>query len=863
MNLFELFVKIGVDDQASKKISDIAKNLGNGIKTAAKVGLAAVTTAATGVTALATSAIKNFAEYEQLVGGSELMFGKAFDTVQRNAQDAYKTVQMSQNEYLQQVNGFATGLKTALGGNEQAAADLAHRIVQAEADIVAATGNTAENVQNAFNGIMKSNFTMLDNLQIGITPTKEGFQEVIDKVNEWNSANGKATKYQMGNLADMQSALVDYIDMVGMSGYAQNEAAGTIQGSLAMTKAAWSNLLTGIADDTADFDSMIDNLIESVGAFGSNVMPRAEQALGGVVKLIDGLLPKIVESIPKFISSYAPKLIQAGANVLKSLVRGIKNNAKTMVNAAKDIVIELIDEIPDLIPDVIDAGVELLSGLVSAVPDVAAKIFKSMPKIIESVVKGLVKGTAKIVKAFTNIFVTSTDKSEETIKSFTKNLSSFESFFDTLSNIEEKTVDYSKALSRTGKTISDIDAAISTAENNITQILKKALSSQQSLREEDLKNIQKYNDQIREMEAEKVSIYRDAQLAEYRKTMLDIGEMGTADIAKALSGAQSALDAANQAVEDAYTNRLTYIENIHKASGTIGTVDYKNDLAAAKAERDEMLRQNEDLYNQTLLVLENRTGQLADLSIEQFDTLNNAISTYYAELDKYTELARKYLGVTGSNIDLMQFAKENAWLLDTMGLSDETTGKFVERLNQIDYEAANAFISMQAHLANAGVEIDEESQKTVSTILGAFREMPGEMGDASREGMMALIDGLENEIPELKNAGEMTADEIIRAIEDHLKNSEIDVQINSRAAVGVDGSHANGLSYVPYDGYIAELHRGERVLTKQEAEKYSGWPGGNITININGSKYQDEESVANAVAEAIQDLMDRRLAAYA
>ena len=160
MNLFELFIKIGVDDQASSKLSALSSKLGNGLKTAAKIGTAAVGAAATGITALTTAAVKNYAEYEQLVGGAQLMFGNAYDTVAKNAQDAYKTVQMSQNEYLQQVNGFATGLKTALSGNEQAAADLAHRIVKAEADIIAATGNTAENVQNAFNGIMKSNFTI-------------------------------------------------------------------------------------------------------------------------------------------------------------------------------------------------------------------------------------------------------------------------------------------------------------------------------------------------------------------------------------------------------------------------------------------------------------------------------------------------------------------------------------------------------------------------------------------------------------------------------------------------------------------------------------------------------------------------------
>ena len=37
----------------------------------------------------------------------------------------------------------------------------------------------------------------------------------------------------------------------------------------------------------------------------------------------------------------------------------------------------------------------------------------------------------------------------------------------------------------------------------------------------------------------------------------------------------------------------------------------------------------------------------------------------------------------------------------------------------------------------------------------------------------------------------------------------------------ISGSHANGLDYVPFDGYIAELHKGERVLTKQENEEYS------------------------------------------
>lgn len=178
---------------------------------------------------------------------------------------------MSQNDYLQQVNGFATGLKTAMGGNAQAAAELADKVITAEADVVAATGNSQEAVQNAFNGIMRSEFMMLDNLKLGITPTKEGFQQLIDTVNEWNEENGKATEYTIDNLADCEAALVDYIDMQGLAGYAANEAADTIEGSTASMKAAWENLATGMANNNADMTELVQDFVDSVFTAGKTL----------------------------------------------------------------------------------------------------------------------------------------------------------------------------------------------------------------------------------------------------------------------------------------------------------------------------------------------------------------------------------------------------------------------------------------------------------------------------------------------------------------------------------------------------------------------------------------------------------------
>ena len=409
MNLFELFVKIGAKDEASDKIKGIGKlasGLGKGLATAAKISGVAISAAATGIAALTTAAVNNYAEYEQLVGGAQLMFGNAYETVAKNAQDAYKTVQMSQNEYLQQVNGFATGLKTALSGNEQAAAGLAHRIVQAEADIVAATGNTQENVANAFNGIMKSNFTMLDNLQIGITPTKEGFQEVIDKVNEWNKTNGEATNYQMGNLADMQSALVDYIDMVGMSGYAQREASETITGSLSSMKAAWTNLVTGFADDSADLDKLIGNLTDSVVGYTDesgkqvkgvldNLLPAIEKSLGGIAKLIEGSAPKIIEILPRLVERVVPSVISAATGMVNAVVKvvpdllntvvdAIINNATALIDSASFLVVELANGILKQLPKIAKLGLDLIVSLATGISE---NLDTLTPAIIDTILK--------------------------------------------------------------------------------------------------------------------------------------------------------------------------------------------------------------------------------------------------------------------------------------------------------------------------------------------------------------------------------------------------------------------------------------------------------------------------------------------
>lgn len=336
LELFKLFGTIALDnseanqgidettDKAEKahpKISAAFEKIGTAAVKVGKVMATGLAAGSAAIVALAKQSLDSYAEYEQLIGGTELMFGEGFDFIAEKAKTAYKDVQMSQNEYLTQVNGFAVGLKTALGGNEQAAAELADKIITAEADIIAATGNTQESVQNAFNGIMKSNFTMLDNLGLGITPTKEGFQEVIDKVNEWNKANGKATSYMIDNLADCQAALVDYVEMQGMAGYAANESAQTIQGSLSSMKSAWNNLLTGFADDSQDLNALVKNLADSATTVVQNIVPRIAQILSGISSALPQIMPVIAAELPLMMEALLPGLIDGAVALAVGLAQ--------------------------------------------------------------------------------------------------------------------------------------------------------------------------------------------------------------------------------------------------------------------------------------------------------------------------------------------------------------------------------------------------------------------------------------------------------------------------------------------------------------------------------------------------------------
>ena len=380
MNLSELFVKIGVDDQASDKISGLSSKLKNGLATAAKVGTAAIGAASAGIAALTKSSIDGYAEYEQLVGGVETLFKQSSDVVQQYAANAYKTAGLSANEYMNTVTSFSASLLQSLGGDTEAAAKYADMAITDMSDNANKMGTSMEMIQNAYQGFAKQNYTMLDNLKLGYGGTKEEMARLIEDASKLDKSI-KANDMSFGNIVKAINAV--QIEM-GITGTTAKEASTTISGSVSSMKSAWENLVTGIADDNADIDTMIGNFVQSAKTAADNIIPRLTQILSGMGSAIEQLVPVLSAEIPNIITSVLPSLVSGGAQLVVGLVTGIINALPELISAVPGIIESFVNAISENLPSILSAGKTLLSMFTSGVSSAVPELIENLPQIVDA-----------------------------------------------------------------------------------------------------------------------------------------------------------------------------------------------------------------------------------------------------------------------------------------------------------------------------------------------------------------------------------------------------------------------------------------------------------------------------------------------
>ena len=389
LNLFELFVKIGVDDQASGKLKDIGSKLGNGLKTAAKIGTAAVGAAATGIVALTKASIDQYAEYEQLVGGVETLFKDSANTLMSYASDAYKAQGISANEYMSLATSFSASLLQSLEGDTDRAVEATNLAITDMSDNANKMGTDMSMIQNAYQGFAKANYTMLDNLKLGYGGTKEEMARLIADA----AALSDTVDAQSMSFANIVEAIHVVQTEMGITGTTALEASTTISGSVSSMKAAWADFLTSLSDENADYQYQLDNLLESVKIVAGNVLPVVEQVLWSVTDAIEDILPDLIDKIPEFANEAIPKISEIAIMLVESLVNGINENQEMVSNIVFDVITYMADSFIPLLPKIADTGINivksLLNGMLQNQGDIVSGVLTTVNTLVDCIADNL------------------------------------------------------------------------------------------------------------------------------------------------------------------------------------------------------------------------------------------------------------------------------------------------------------------------------------------------------------------------------------------------------------------------------------------------------------------------------------------
>lgn len=372
--------------------------------------------AAAGIGKIISESINLGGALQQSLGGVETLFKDSADTVKEYAAQAYRTAGLSANDYMEQTTSFAASLLSSVSQDTNAAAQLANMAMVDMADNANKMGTDMQDIQNAYQGFAKQNYTMLDNLKLGYGGTQAEMQRLL---NDATKISG--VKYDLGNLADMYSAIHIIQQEMDITGTTAKEAATTLTGSFAAMKAAAENVM-GNWSTGADLTEPLQALADTAQTFlVDNLLPMIGNVLAGIPEIVYSLVPELLqtgtellsslaqgftEGIPEFFSTALPQLlaftdqlrdnaasfVDAGLNLITQLLNGLIAGLPDLIAYVPDIIINICGVINDNMPKILAQGVsiivQLIAGLVQTVPSLLAnwkKILEAVLSVISAI----------------------------------------------------------------------------------------------------------------------------------------------------------------------------------------------------------------------------------------------------------------------------------------------------------------------------------------------------------------------------------------------------------------------------------------------------------------------------------------------
>lgn len=374
--------------------------------------------AAAGIGKAIAASISEGAKLQQSIGGVETLFKESAGRVREYASQAYKTSGVSANEYMEGVTSFAASLLQSTAGNTQKAADVSNMAFMDMSDNANKMGTHMGDIQNAYQGFAKQNYTMLDNLKLGYGGTKSEMQRLLADAQKLTGV-----KYDINNLSDVYEAIHAVQGELGITGTTAKEAATTVSGSFGQMKSAFKDVLGNLAigeNVKESFSNLavtvktfvFDNLIPMVMEIFKNIpagLTSFATTMGPMLiqegtKLIDNLSQGFTTGFPKLITKAgeiitnlidgitqnAPKLIKSGVELIKNLMKGLIDNIPLILEKVGEIVLKIVEAMITLAPQVASAGMELATnlsvGLWNKMPEILAKLGEFLVKLVKLII---------------------------------------------------------------------------------------------------------------------------------------------------------------------------------------------------------------------------------------------------------------------------------------------------------------------------------------------------------------------------------------------------------------------------------------------------------------------------------------------
>ena len=304
-------------------------------------------------------AFNGYADYEQLVGGVETLFKDSADEVQAYAEQAYRTAGLSANQYMETVTSFSASLLSGLNGDTAEAARIADVAITDMADNANKMGTSMQSIQDAYQGFAKQNYTMLDNLKLGYGGTKTEMERLLADAEKISGIH-----YDVGNYADVVQAIHVIQEQMGIAGTTAEEAAGTVSGSIASMQAAWSNWLTGIGDPNADMQKLTDELLATIEAALSNIVPLVGRVITGLLTALPKMLADFFKELPNMLRPFLEELFgeEVGGKIADGLAKMVEV-AGQILSGLGEIIMAVADALGKFLGPALEAIGEVLGWL--------------------------------------------------------------------------------------------------------------------------------------------------------------------------------------------------------------------------------------------------------------------------------------------------------------------------------------------------------------------------------------------------------------------------------------------------------------------------------------------------------------------